>query len=306
MTSKPNRPAPSTQAAQALHFIDPETGAISPPIHPSTTFARRPEDYELIGGTDYARYSNPTYDQAEALLAELEGGAGALLFGSGLAASAAAVMALRPGDRLVAHRTIYWGFRGWLESFCPDWGIELALIDATDLAAVKAALSPANTKLFWVESPTNPLWETLDLRALAELAQDAGAKLAVDNTCATPVLTRPLEFGADLVMHSATKYLNGHSDVLAGALVTAKQDAFWERVLTNRAKVGAVLGSFEAWLLLRGLRTLFVRVERQSANALAIAQHFEGHPKLERVRHRGKADGGRFRRHAGDRGQGRL
>ena len=287
MTQKPNRPDRKTQAAQALHFIDPQTGAITPPVHPSTTFARRAEDYQLIGSTDYTRYTNPTYDQGEALLAELEEGAGALVFASGLAASAAAVMALKPGDHLVVHRTIYWGFRDWLESFCPEWGIDLELIDASDLGAVEAALRPGDTKLLWVESPTNPLWETLDLAALAERAHSAGAKLAVDNTCATPVLTQPITLGADLVMHSATKYLNGHSDVLAGALITAQEDEFWDRVWTNRAKVGAVLGPFEAWLLLRGLRTLFLRVERQSANALAIARHFEGHPMVERVRYPG-------------------
>ncbi|MDX1401338.1 MAG: PLP-dependent transferase, partial [Kiloniellales bacterium] len=163
------------------------------------------------------------------------------------------------------------------------WGIGLDLVDMDDLAALKGVLKPGKTKLVWLETPSNPLWAVADIAAVAGLAHDAGARLAVDNTVATPVLTRPIELGADIVMHSATKYLNGHSDVVAGALITARCDTFWERILYNRSKVGAVLGPFEAWLLQRGIRTLFVRVERASENALALAQYLDGHPAVASV-----------------------
>lgn len=277
---------PESLAAQALHYSDPETAGIVPPIQPSTTYGVDAAHVPL-GPTQYTRYHNPTYSQPERLLAELEGGEEALLFASGLGASAAAFMALSPGDHVVVHAVIYWGLRGWLEDFCPRWGIELDLADLTDPEELRRLAKPGKTKLVWIETPSNPLWEVLDIAALAEIARQAGAKLAVDSTAATPVLSRPLERGADIVMHSATKFLNGHSDVLAGALVTREKDAFWERVLDNRSKIGAVIGPFEAWLLLRGLRTLYVRVERQSASAQRIAEHFERHPEVERVRYPG-------------------
>ncbi len=277
---------PETQAAQALHYSDPETAGIVPPIQPSTTYGVD-ADHVPLGPTQYSRYHNPTFSQPERLLAELEGGEEALLFASGLGASAAAFMALSPGDHVVVHGVIYWGLRGWLEDFSARWGINLDIADLTDPETLRATLREGHTKLVWIESPSNPLWEVLDIAALAEISHRAGALLAVDSTAATPVLSRPLALGADLVMHSATKYLNGHSDVLAGALVAKRKDAFWERVLENRSKVGAVLGPFEAWLLLRGLRTLFVRVERQSASALKIAERFHHHPKVARVRYPG-------------------
>ncbi|MEX2409587.1 MAG: PLP-dependent aspartate aminotransferase family protein [Rhodovibrionaceae bacterium] len=277
---------PETLAAQALHYSDPETAGIVPPIQPSTTYGVD-EAHIPLGPTQYTRYHNPTFTLPERLLAELEGGEEALLFASGLAASAAAFQALAPGEHVVVQLVIYWGLRGWLEDFCPRWGIELDLADLTDPEELRATIRKDQTKLVWIETPSNPLWEVLDIAALAEICREAGALLAVDSTAATPVLSRPLELGADLVMHSATKFLNGHSDVLAGALVTKRKDAFWARVLENRSKVGAVLGPFEAWLLLRGLRTLYVRVERQSASAQRIAEHFEAHPKVSRVRYPG-------------------
>ena len=283
-----NRWHPESLAAQALHYSDPETAGIVPPIQASTTYGVD-EAHVPLGPTQYTRYHNPTYTQAERLLAELEGGEEALLFASGLGASAAAFMALAPGDHVIVHGVIYWGLRGWLEEFCPHWGIELDLADLTDPEELRRLVRPGQTKLVWIETPSNPLWEVLDIAALSKIAREAGAKLAVDSTCATPVLSRPLELGADIVMHSATKFLNGHSDVLAGVLVTRDKDAFWERVLTNRSKIGAVIGPFEAWLLLRGLRTLFVRVERQSASAQRIAERFEEHPGVARVRYPGLA-----------------
>ena len=272
---------PETLAAQALHFLDAETGAVVPPLHPSTTFARD-ADYAPRGASTYSRYGGPAVDQLEALLARLEGGAGALVFASGLAASAAVVMALKPGDKLVCHAHIYWGFREWLEDFCPRFGLDLRLIDMTEAAQLDAALE-GGAALVWTETPSNPLWEVIDIAAVAQKAQAAGARLVVDSTAATPVLQRPLEQGADIVMHSATKYLNGHSDVLAGALATRQADDFWQRVRFNRTGVGAMLGAFEAWLLLRGLRTLYLRVRHASATALFLASRLERHPKVLQV-----------------------
>ena len=279
--SQDNDLKPETLAAQALHFLDAETGAVVPPLHPSTTFARD-ADYAPRGASTYSRYGGPAVDQVEALLARLEGGAGALVFASGLAASAAVVMALKPGDRLVCHAHIYWGFREWLEDFCPRFGLDLRLIDMTDAAQLDAALE-GGAALVWTETPSNPLWEVIDIAAVAEKARAAGARLAVDSTAATPVLQRPLELGADIVMHSATKYLNGHSDVLAGALATRQADDFWQRVRFNRTGVGAMLGAFEAWLLLRGLRTLYLRVRHASATALFLASRLQRHPKVQQV-----------------------
>jgi len=275
-------PHPATLAARALGWIEPATRAVVPPVHTATTFERSP-DYSLPGGRDYARPRNPGFDQPEALLAALEGGAAALLFASGMAAATAAFQALAPGDHVVAPRAMYWALRHWLLEFARGWGLEVDLVDMTDLDALAAVLRPGRTRLVWIETPANPTWAVTDIAGAAALAHRAGALLAVDSTAATPVLTRPLEHGADLVMHSATKYLNGHSDVLAGALVAARRDAFWERLAAVRAEGGAVPGSFEAWLLLRGMRTLFLRVRHASASALAIAGHFRGHRALAAV-----------------------
>ncbi len=273
---------PDTLAAQAGHFVDPESGAVTPALHSATTFARNP-DYSLIGDASYTRYGNPTYAPLEALLARLEGGAEAMVFSSGMSAAATAFQALSPGDHVVAQRQMYWALRNWLLEFCQQWGLRLDLFDAGDPAALQAAIKPGETKLVWIETPANPTWDVIDIAAAAEAAHQAGARLAVDSTSATPVLTRPLEHGADLVMHSATKYLNGHSDVLAGALITAKTDAYWQKMRDLRGGNGCVLGPFEAWLLLRGLRTLFIRVERASQSAMAIATALDGHPALSGV-----------------------
>ncbi len=273
----------ATRIAQGLHYTDPATGGVIPPIQPSTTFARGP-DYELlVPGHSYGRDQNPGYAAAERMLVELEGGRDALLFSSGMAAAMAVVQTLEPGQHVVAPRVMYWGLRHWLRSFCTQWGIGLDLYDGGDAGAIRAAVVPGRTRLVWVETPCNPTWDVIDIAAAAEVAREIGATLAVDSTVPTPVLTQPLALGADIVMHSATKYLNGHGDVVAGALVTAREDARWERVRAVRAEGGAILGSFEAWLLQRGMRTLFLRVREASRSALAIAQHFDGHPKLAAV-----------------------
>lgn len=269
------RPRPETIAAQALHAIDEPTGAIVPPIHLSTTYARDAA-YELRGRT-YTRDENPTPLAAERVLAALEGGAAALTFASGMSAATAAVRALlRPGDHVVSPRVAYFAFRAWLEKFCARWGVAHTVVDTTDLAAVRAALRP-ETRLVWLETPANPTWDVTDIAAVAELAHAAGARLAVDSTCATPVHSQPLALGADLVMHAATKYLAGHSDVLAGALITARADDAWAQIAELRHEEGPVLAPFEAYLLTRGLRTLYARVERQSRTAQALAERLVAH-----------------------------
>jgi cystathionine gamma-synthase len=274
--------APETRVAQGLHYVDPVNGAIVPPIQASTTFARD-EDYRLVSSHSYGRDHNPTFHAAERMLAELERGADAMLFPSGMAAAMAVYQTLSPGDHVVVPKVMYWGLRNWLLKFSSQWGLELELYDAGTVDALRKAVQPGKTRLLWIETPCNPTWDVVDIRAAAEIAHEAGAVLAVDSTVPTPVLTRPLELGADLVMHSATKYLNGHADVVAGALVTARADGLWEKIREVRAEGGALLGSFEAWLLQRGMRTLFVRVQKSSATALRIARHFEGHPRLDGV-----------------------
>lgn len=278
---------PETLAAQALHAIDDVTGAIVPPIHLSTTYARD-ASYQLRG-PGYTRDENPTPVHAERVIAALEGGAGALVFASGMAAATAVFRALcKPGDHVIGPRIGYFALRGWLERFCATWGIALDLVDTSDLAALKAALRPGVTKLVWIETPANPTWDVTDLSAAASLAHAAGALLAVDSTAATPVHTRPIEHGADLVMHSATKFLGGHSDVLAGALVTAKLDEAWAKIAQLRHDEGACLGPFEAFLLLRGMRTLFARVERSSRTAAWLAERLLELPRVT-VRYPGLA-----------------
>jgi cystathionine gamma-synthase len=178
---------------------------------------------------------------------------------------------------------MYWGLRQWLLGFATRWGLVVELVPPGDLALLAAALRPGRTRLVWLETPANPSWEITDIAAAARLAHEAGAVLAVDSTVATPLLTRPLALGADLVMHSATKYLNGHSDIVAGALVTARRDAMWQRIAEYRHDNGAILGSVEAWLLLRGMRTLSLRVERSCRSAQAIAERFAAHPKVAAV-----------------------
>jgi cystathionine gamma-synthase len=206
------------------------------------------------------------------------------LFASGMAGAHAVLQALRPGDHLVAPQVMYWALRGWMQQFCADWGLALELFDAADPDGLANAIRPGRTRLVWIETPCNPTWDVIDIAGAAEAAHTAGAVLAVDSTAASPVHTRPLDLGADLVFHAATKYLNGHSDVVAGALVTNDPDAeIWQRIRRNRASGGAILGAFEAWLLLRGMRTLYLRVQRQSATAMRIARHFEGHAKLTQV-----------------------
>ncbi len=277
-----NTLSPETLAAQALGDVDPVYGALVPPIHLSTTYERGP-DGAYRSGRAYTRADNPTYDHAEQLLATLEAGAGCALFASGNAAATAVFQSLLPGDHVLVARVLYWGIRKWLAEFAVSWGLDVEFVDTADPAAVAAAIRPGRTRLLWLETPANPTWEITDLAAVVKIAHAADVRVAVDNTVATPVLTRPIELGADLVVHSATKYLNGHSDVLAGAVVTARRDPFWERIRSWRRNAGGVVGAFEAWLLQRGMRTLFLRVRRSSETALTLAHHFDGHPTVTTV-----------------------
>jgi cystathionine gamma-synthase len=273
---------PESLAAQSLGWVDPITKAISPAIHASTTFIRD-TDNQYRSGRSYARADNPAFDQAEALIAQLEHGAQGALFASGMAAATAVFQSLAPGDHVLAPKVMYWSLRNWLMNFATQWGLQVELVDMTLPEAVRGALRAGKTKLVWIETPANPLWSVTDIAATAQLAHAAGARVAVDSTVATPVLTRPLELGADIVMHAATKYLNGHSDLIAGVLVTKSDDELWKRVKMVRAQIGGTLGSFESWLLLRGMRTLYLRVRTASASAQRIAEHFAAHRHVEAV-----------------------
>ena len=279
---------PETIAAQALGWIDESTKAVTPPIHMSTTYIRD-TDNQYRNGRVYARDHNPSYDQAEAVLCALEHGAQAALFASGMAAATAVFLALKPGDHVIAPRVMYWSLRNWLLNFATQWGLQVEFIDVHDSAQLTAAMRPGKTKMVWAETPANPLWTITDIAAAADIAHRGGALLAIDSTAASPVLTRPLTLGADIVMHSATKYLNGHSDVIAGALVTGEDSAYWQRVKMIRAQAGATMGSFEAWLLLRGMRTLFLRVDAACRTAARIAAHFQGHTQIAKVLYPGLA-----------------
>jgi len=273
---------PETIAAQGLGWIDDKTRAITLPIHVSSTYLRD-EDNQYRSGRVYARADNPAFDQAQAVITQLENGADSMLFASGMAAATAVFQALAPGDHVLAPKVMYWSLRNWLLNFATHWGLKVELVDMTDPKAVQAAIVPGSTRLVWIETPANPMWTITDIAATADIAHAAGAVLAVDSTVATPVLTRPLDLGADIVMHAATKYLNGHSDLIAGVLVTRENSALWQRIRSIRAQLGGTLGSFEAWMLMRGMRTLFLRVRAASASAQRLAEHFHDHPMVSEV-----------------------
>lgn len=275
---------PETAVAQGLHYNDPATGSVMPPIYPASTYARDADNALINSAHSYSRDQNPTYALPESMLAHLERGASALLFSSGMAAATAVFRALKPGDHVVIPKVMYWGLRQWLVEFADTWGLSIDVFDASDPDTLATAIRAGETKLVWIETPSNPLWEITDIRRAAKLAHAAGALLAADSTVATPVHTQPITLGADLVMHSATKSLNGHSDVVAGALVAADDASpLWLRIVKERGESGAIPGPFEAWLLQRGMRTLFVRVERASANAQKIAEHFDQYAEVSKV-----------------------
>jgi cystathionine gamma-synthase len=206
-----------------------------------------------------------------------------MVLGSGMSAATAVFLALKPGDHIVASSVMYWALRAWLVNDAAQWGLKVDVVDTSDLDAVRAAIRPGETKLVWLETPSNPLWSITDIRAVSDIAHAAGARVAVDSTGATPILTRPLDLGADIVMHSATKYLNGHSDVIAGALATAKADEFWTRIRRVRHTLGQILAPLEAYLLIRGMRTLEIRVRAACANAMDLATRLANHAAVAEV-----------------------
>lgn len=270
-----------TIAVHAGGEPDAETGAIAPPIHLTTTFQHGPAA-ERRAGFEYQREANPTQARLETALAALEGGEAALAYASGMAAMYGLLESLPPGSHFLYPRDCYTGLRALAKEFLPERGIRADAVDMGDLAAVRAALKPATT-LIWAETPSNPLLEVADIAGLAAIAKSHGALLACDNTFATPVLQRPLALGADVVMHSTTKYFGGHSDVLGGALAFARRDALFESVAHRRHVTGAVASPFASWLVLRGLRSLPARMAWHCRNARALVEFLAAHPKVSAV-----------------------
>ena len=276
---------PATLAVHAGAEPDPETGAVAPPIHLATTFRHGPAG-ERVAGYEYQREGNPTQDRLEHALAALEGGAAALAFASGMAAITGMLDSLPTGSRLLIPDDCYSGLRYLAREFLPERGVVAVSVDMADLAAVEAACA-GGVAMIWVETPSNPRMKICDIAALAQLAQRHGALLACDNTFATPVLQRPLALGADVVMHSTTKYFGGHSDVLGGALVFARRDDVFDRVAHRRHITGAVLSPFSAWLTLRGCRSLPARMALHCANARRLVEFLSTHPAIEQVNYPG-------------------
>jgi cystathionine gamma-synthase len=270
-----------TIAVHAGGEVDPATGSVSPPIHLSTTFEHGPAS-EALHGYIYTREGNPVQSRLEQALAALEGGPAAMAFASGMAAGSAYLQSLPEESHILFHHDVYYSFRVIAAELLDRWRCQAEFVDMCDLGGLRKAIRP-HTRLLWMETPSNPLMNVVDIAAVGEIAHGAGAQLVVDGTFATPILQRPLELGADAVLHSSTKYFGGHSDVQGGALVFARRDATVERVERIRNLLGAVASPFGCWLVLRGLRTLPCRMERHSANAHAIAQALAGHPALDAV-----------------------
>ena len=272
----------STRAIHAGPEADPAYNAVTPPIYATSTYKQ-----DGVGGTrggfEYSRSANPTRTVLEETLAALEGGRHGLAFASGLAAEDAVLRAFTgPDGHAVVPHDAYGGTYRIFARVYDGWGLKVTPVDLTDLDAVRAAIVPEKTTVVWVETPTNPLLSVADIAGIAELAHDAGALLVVDNTFASPYLQQPLALGADIVVHSTTKYVGGHSDVVGGALVT-DDDALAEKLRFHQNAMGAVAGPFDAWLTLRGLRTLAVRMEKHSDNAQRVAEFLEGHPRVAEV-----------------------
>ena len=294
-----------TRAIHVGNEADPQTGAVVPPVHVASTFVQ--PGAGVWGAFDYTRSGNPTRKAFETTLADLESGVGGLAFASGMAAIHAVTMLLKTGDHVLAGADIYGGTYRLLHKIVDRAGISVTLVDTTDLAAVEAAVRP-NTKLLWIESPGNPRMSITDIAGCAAIAKRRGFLLGVDNTFATPVLTRPLELGADIVMHSATKYIGGHSDLLGGALVVREKELF-ERLYFIQNAAGAVMAPWESYLCSRGLKTLELRVREHGRTAQQLAEWLSRHPRVEKVlypglplasgaRNRQAADGRRIRRDA--------
>jgi cystathionine gamma-synthase len=276
------KPRPETIAAHAFRAIDQHTGAVVPPLYLATTYARD-ENYQTKVPEDYQRTGNPTLQQAEQTIAALERGIEAQLFASGMAGITTLFQTIPRGCHVVANQTMYYNTRTWLQRMQSRGEITLTLFDAANPASLRTCLTGVKADLVWIETPSNPTWDCVDITEAASLAHAAGAVLGVDATATGAVTTLPLTLGADFVFHSATKYLNGHSDVLAGVLVARESSKRWDEVKYIRTKSSAPLAPFECWLLMRGMRTLFVRYRQCSANAMAIARHFAKHPNIDKI-----------------------
>jgi cystathionine gamma-synthase len=277
-----------TVAVHAGMETDPQTGAVTPPIHPSTTFERA-QDGSYPKGYVYGRSNNPTRATLESCLAQLEGAAAAAAFSSGSAATAAVFQSLAAGDHVIAPEDVYHGTAGLLRDIFARWSLESTFVDMTDLGEVRDAVR-RNTRLVWVETPSNPLLKVTDIAAVSSIAHEAGAICACDNTWATPVLQRPLDLGADLVVHATTKYLGGHADVLGGAVLTRSEGGIFDRVRGVQTGYGAVPSPFDCWLVLRGIRTLPLRMRAHADNAEKIAAFLTDHTKVEAVHYPGLTD----------------
>ena len=283
MSHDPKQPSirPATLAVHVGNEVDPATGAVAPPIHLSTTFRHGPAG-ERVAGYEYQREGNPTNDRLREALMALEGGQQALTFASGMAAMTTLLECLPNGARVLFPDDCYSGLRMLFQEFLPERGITSDTVDMVDLDAVRRACA-APLAMLWIETPSNPLMKIADIAALAQIGHAAGATVVVDNTFATPLLQQPLALGADIVMHSTTKYFGGHSDVLGGALVFAEDSALAHRVAHRLHVTGAVLAPFSAWLTLRGCRSLGARMAMHCANARKAAEFLAAHPAIERV-----------------------
>jgi cystathionine gamma-synthase len=277
----------ATKAIHLGHEAEKATGAVSPPIYLTTTFEREP-DGSYPRGHVYSRLSNPNRDALEKCLAALENGAGAAAFSSGLAAIMALLQALAPGDHVLSSKDLYHGTVHMFEDIFAPWGLNVTFVDTTDLTAIEAAIRP-NTKLVFLETPSNPTLKITDIARAAAIAHRAGALVACDNTWATPVLQRPLDLGADFVIHSTSKYFGGHSDVLGGALVSKHNDELFQKIQMIQRIGGAVPSPFDCWLVLRGVQTMPCRVKNQTDSAGKIAEFLNQHPQIEKVYYPGLA-----------------
>ncbi len=281
-----------TLAIHAGREIDPATGAVTSPIHLSTTFERA-TDGSFPHGYIYTRSNNPNRSTLETCLAQLEGGISALAFSSGSAATMAIFQALKTGDHVIAPLDAYHGTAQILNTLFGDWDLQVTYVDMTDLAQVEAAVRNT-TKLIWIETPSNPLLRITDIRSITELAHRIDALCICDNTWATPILQHPFELGVDLILHSTTKYLGGHSDLLGGALITCREDPFWNRIKEIQRYGGAVPSPFDCWLLLRGIQTLPYRMRSHCDNAEQVADYLATHPRIKAVHYPGLKTHGNF------------
>lgn len=283
--NKPTKRRIETETVHMGNHIDPHTGAVVPPIVMSTTFARE-ADGSFPSGYVYTRSDNPNRHALEETLANLEGGARALAFSSGQAATNAVFQMLKSGDHVVIANEAYFGTPKLVREIFSHLGITASYVDMSNLAAVQAAMT-AQTKIVWIETPSNPLLTISDIAAISEIAHQSGALLVADNTWASPLVQRPLAHGADIVMHSTTKYISGHTDVLGGALIFARNDEVTARAQMVQTLGGAVPSPFDCWLMMRGIRTLALRVRQQVASAQRVAEFLADHPAIERVNYPG-------------------